>query len=125
MLDQVGLLDDSYFMYSEEVDLCLRIQQAGWQLYWVPQAVVTHHGGQSSKQVASKMFLQLYQSKVRYFRKHHGRLSTFGYKCILGLAAAVRIALSALAFLEPPKQRSHHTGLAQNYRQLLLALPRF
>jgi hypothetical protein len=71
-LDQVGLLDQAYFMYSEEVDLCYRLRRPGWRIYWVPQAVVVHYGGQSTRQVPAAMFLQLYQGKVRYFRKHHG-----------------------------------------------------
>jgi GT2 family glycosyltransferase len=73
VLDQVGFLDGDYFMYSEEVDLCRRIQQAGWRLYWVPQSQVIHYGGQSTRQIAADMFLQLYLGKLKYFRKHNGR----------------------------------------------------
>ena len=60
VLDQIGLMDESYFIYSEEVDLCYRVQQAGWHLYWVPQAQVIHYGGQSTQQVAAEMFMRLY-----------------------------------------------------------------
>ena len=42
-LDRVGLLDEDYFMYSEEVDLCYRVQRAGWRLYWIPQARIVHY----------------------------------------------------------------------------------
>ena len=62
-LEQVGLLDGSYFMYTEEVDLCYRLSQAGWQLWWVPAAKVTHFGEASSRQVAQTMYVQLYRSK--------------------------------------------------------------
>jgi len=64
VLDQVGFLDEDYFIYSEEVDLCYRIQRAGWRLYWFPQANVVHFGGQSTRQVPTEMFLNLYQSKI-------------------------------------------------------------
>ena len=47
-LDQVGLLDERYFMYTEEVDLCYRLAQAGWGLWYVPAAVVTHFGEAST-----------------------------------------------------------------------------
>ena len=60
VLDKIGLMDEDYFMYSEEVDLCTRIQRGGWSLYWVPQAAIIHHGGQSTRQVATEMFLRLY-----------------------------------------------------------------
>ena len=68
-VDQVGLLDDQYFMYTEEMDLCYRLLQAGWELWWVPQAVVTHFGEASSRQVAQDMYVQLYRSKVQFHRK--------------------------------------------------------
>ncbi|UCG25837.1 MAG: glycosyltransferase family 2 protein [Chloroflexota bacterium] len=53
VLESIGLMDQGYFMYSEEVDLCYRIRRAGWRIYWVPQAKVVHFGGQSTQQVAT------------------------------------------------------------------------
>jgi GT2 family glycosyltransferase len=88
VLEQVGVLDPAYFMYSEEIDLCYRIQRAGWRIYWAPAAVIDHYGGQSTRQVAASMFLQLYRSKVRFFRKNQGRWAAVGYKLVL-LAVAL------------------------------------
>ncbi len=65
VVQQVGLLDEGYFMYSEEVDWCTRIRRAGWQIYWTPQARIIHYGGQSARQIADAMFLQLYRGKVQ------------------------------------------------------------
>jgi GT2 family glycosyltransferase len=115
-LDQVGLLDANYFMYSEEVDLCLRIKEAGWSIYWVPEARVVHYGGQSSNQMAERMFLQLYRSKVLYFRKHAGRLPTAAYKGLLATAALTRIVW---AFLTRSRAPDRSQTLASNYRRLL------
>jgi N-acetylglucosaminyl-diphospho-decaprenol L-rhamnosyltransferase len=113
-LDQVGLLDEDYFIFSEEVDLCQRIKSAGWEIYWLPGAEVIHYGGQSTRQVAPQMFLELYRGKVLYFRKRHNRLSAWVYKLILLLAALPRIALAPL-----PACRQ----LAGHYAQLVRALP--
>jgi N-acetylglucosaminyl-diphospho-decaprenol L-rhamnosyltransferase len=124
LLDRIGVLDGDYFMYSEEVDLCLRIQRAGWRLYWVPQSQVIHYGGQSTQQAALKMFLQLYASKLRYFRKHHGRFAGFLYKLILAKAALIRLALSPLILLQPAARREQQLTLACYYWRLLVALPR-
>ncbi|MBN1920174.1 MAG: glycosyltransferase family 2 protein, partial [Anaerolineae bacterium] len=71
-LAQVGLLDEQYFMYTEEMDLCYRLLQAGWENYWVPQARVIHYGEASSKQAAEGMFVALYRSKVQFQRKAFG-----------------------------------------------------
>lgn len=68
-LDEVGLLDDRYFMYTEEVDICYRLARAGWTLWYVPAAMATHHGEASSRQVARAMYVQLYRSKVQFYRK--------------------------------------------------------
>jgi N-acetylglucosaminyl-diphospho-decaprenol L-rhamnosyltransferase len=121
--EQVGLLDASYFMYSEEVDWCTRIKRAGWEIYWVPSSQIVHYGGQSSKQVADAMFLQLYRGKIQYFHKHWGRFATWIYKLILAVATLARLALSPLALLEPEARRRRHIGLARQYGLLLRALP--
>lgn len=122
-VDAVGLLDEGYFMYSEEVDYCYRLRRAGWRLFWVPQAVVVHYGGQSTRQIATEMFLQLYQNKLRYFRKHYGRSGAWRYKLILLWASLMRLAMSPLTFLEPPGERERHRALAGRYWRLLTRLP--
>ena len=123
VLDRVGLLDEGYFMYSEEVDLCFRLQKAGWRLYWVPQSKVVHYWGQSTKQVVLEMFLQLYRGKLRFFRKHYGGLSVFLYKVVLGGAAVMRLAVTPLAWLQKGDQRANKLHLARMYGRLLLTLP--
>jgi len=122
-LVQVGLLDEGFFMYSEEVDLCLRLQQAGWGLYWVPESQVVHYGGQSTRQAAAEMFLMLYGNKVRFFRKHYGPLKANIYKLVLATAALARLGGASLSSLiQTAAQKQNHT-LASNYRRLLAALP--
>lgn len=123
-LDQIGLMDEEYFMYSEELDLCYRLQKGGWPLYWVPQSKIVHYGGQSTKQVATEMFLCLYQSKLIFMRKHQGWLAAQGYKLILLAAAVARLSLSPLAWLEQPARRQRHLALASHYQRLIMALPK-
>lgn len=71
--EQIGLLDDGFFMYSEELDWCRRAAEAGWERVYMPDALVIHHEGQSSGQVAARRHILFNASKVRYFAKHHGR----------------------------------------------------
>lgn len=122
-LDKIGFLDGRYFMYSEEVDLCYRLQKAGWKLFYVPASRVIHYGGQSTKLVAADMFLQLYLGKLTYFRKHYGRLAGIGYKLILLLASLSRLLMTPLAWLQKPAQRKKNLTLARHYGRLLSALP--
>lgn len=71
-IEAVGLLDEGYFMYCEEVDWCWRMQRAGWPLWCVPQAVVTHFEGQSTRQFRESMVLALWRSRLRLYAQHYG-----------------------------------------------------
>ncbi len=79
-LRKVGFFDPNFFLYSEEVDLCRRIQQAGYKIMYWPDIVVIHIGGESSRQIKtlemSSTGAQLIRWRMRstllYYRKHHG-----------------------------------------------------
>jgi hypothetical protein len=122
-LDASGLMDEAYFMYSEEVDLCLQLRRHGWEIHWLPEATVLHYGGQSTRQASKAMFLHLYAGKVRYFRKNHGRLDAVLYKAILAAAAIARLIFSPLLWVQRSPRRSRRWQRVQNYRHLLGALP--
>ena len=116
---QVGLLDEEYFMYTEEVDLCYRLLKAGWSLYWVPMANVVHYGGQSTRQVAREMFIELYRSKVLFFRKTRGMRGVLAYKTILILAALPRVLAGGLR----PARSVPDGWRSRLYLDLLRVLP--
>lgn len=70
-MEDVGTLDESFFMYCEEIDWCLRAKQRGWQIYQIPSARVVHHVAQSTRQFREEMFVELHRSRYRLFRKHY------------------------------------------------------
>ena len=78
VLEQVGLLDEGYFMYGEEKDLCYRARQAGWQVACLPGVDVVHYGGQSADQVPEMAYLAFLDSQLYFLRKfypaRYGRL---------------------------------------------------
>jgi N-acetylglucosaminyl-diphospho-decaprenol L-rhamnosyltransferase len=65
-LDHVGLLDEAYGMYMEEVDFCARVGAAGYAVHILPTVAITHHGGQSTSQVPEAMFLALHRARRRF-----------------------------------------------------------
>mgnify|MGYP000480172851 CR=1 FL=1 len=71
-IEAAGLLDEGYFMYSEELDLCRRVKEAGWQIVYLPEAQVVHYVGKSSEQAVAARHIYFQTSKVHYFRKWHG-----------------------------------------------------
>jgi GT2 family glycosyltransferase len=119
-LAQVGGLDGRYFMYTEEIDLCYRLLQAGWTLHWVPSAQVIHYGAVSTRQIAETMYLQLYLSKIQFCRKFGGERRVSRFKTLLALAYMPRWAVAALGQHVSPALRAP----AHIYRRFLAELPR-
>ncbi len=70
-LAEVGLLDENYWLYVEEVDWCLRCHRAGWAIWQVPAARVVHVGGASSSQFRSSSFVALHRARARFVHKWH------------------------------------------------------
>jgi GT2 family glycosyltransferase len=75
VLEQIGLLDDRYFMYFEELDFCRRAAKAGWSCWYVPQSRIVHLVGQSSGITDRRRRMPAYwfDSRRRYYIKNHGR----------------------------------------------------
>ncbi|MEB3220587.1 MAG: glycosyltransferase family 2 protein [Candidatus Sericytochromatia bacterium] len=78
-LREVGLLDEGFFMYGEEVDWQLRLQRAGWPVWFVPHGTITHLGGGSSRQAVTEMRRQERASRARFVAKHHPPASRWLY----------------------------------------------
>ncbi|MFN8453617.1 MAG: glycosyltransferase family 2 protein [Anaerolineae bacterium] len=70
-IQQVGLLDERYHMYVEEVDWSKRMAAAGWEVYCVPAAAITHYGGQSTGQIHLASFINLWSSRYRFYRRYY------------------------------------------------------
>jgi len=116
-LDEVGLLDESFFVYTEEVDLNYRLKKAGWKNVYVPNSVVVHFGGQSTKQNKTEMFLELYKTKIQFFRKHYGATKTNLYKIILFETSLLRIFIGKI--LNIFQKTTARQNLVRNYLNLV------
>ncbi|MCA9969970.1 MAG: glycosyltransferase family 2 protein [Anaerolineales bacterium] len=95
VLAQVGGLDEAYFMYSEELDWCRRIKDAGWRVVYLPTAVVVHHEGKSSEQAVTARHVNFNRAKLRYFRKFHGRAAAGLIRLVLLANYAWQLLLEA------------------------------
>jgi N-acetylglucosaminyl-diphospho-decaprenol L-rhamnosyltransferase len=71
-ISHVGLMDDEYRMYCEEIDWCWRMRRAGWRALCVPTAHVVHHAGRSTAQVPVDSFLNLWTSRARLYARYQG-----------------------------------------------------
>jgi len=93
-LEQVGGLDERFFLYSEETDWCYRFHQAGWEIAHLALMTVVHHTGPTSR---ADLHAQLSYAKLLFARKHYGNVRALGVRAALALRHAVR-ALGAGAF---------------------------
>ena len=96
VVSQVGGLDEDYFMYSEELDYCRRIHQAGWQVVYYPEAQVTHLSGKSSEQAVTQRHINFNRAKLRYFRKYHGRFVAGVLRLFLLVSYGWQLTLEAI-----------------------------
>ena len=93
--EQIGGLDDGYFMYSEELDWCKRAKQAGWRVVFLGDAKIIHYGGKSSEQAVARSHILFQQSKLRYFRKYHGWLTAQVLRLFLLLNYLAQLEIEA------------------------------
>jgi GT2 family glycosyltransferase len=116
--EQVGGLDEGFFMYSEEMDWCRRIKDAGWLVIYLPTATVIHHEGRSSDQVVPARHIHFQSSKVRYFRKHHGTLQAEALRWFLLATYVYQLGREGLKWLVGHR-RPLRAERVKAYRQVL------
>jgi GT2 family glycosyltransferase len=100
-LDQVGLFDEDFFLYSEEVDLQTRLRQAGWETHYFPELTVVHHESQFSAVIPERRINEMWRSRHRYWRKHHSRMGARVAALATGSQYAARALLSPVARRDP------------------------
>lgn len=76
-LEDAGLLDETFFMYGEDIDLCYRIKEAGWKIVYYGKNSITHFKGASSKKQKNKLIYEFYHAMYIYYKKHHAEESSF------------------------------------------------
>jgi N-acetylglucosaminyl-diphospho-decaprenol L-rhamnosyltransferase len=116
--DQVGPLDEAFFMYSEELDWCRRAKALGWRVVYVPDATIVHHEGQSSIQVVPARHIYFQSSKVYYFRKHHGVLAAEGLRIFLLASYVYQLSLESIKWLIGHKRPLRRERMAAYLRVL-------
>jgi GT2 family glycosyltransferase len=101
----IGPMDERFFLYSEEIDWCLRAHQAGWDVRHLPAMTVTHHAGRRDR---GDLMAQLAYSRTLFAHKHHGTLRALGIRAALAVGHVLRIAARAplLPFKASARERA-------------------
>ncbi len=104
-----GAFDERFFMYFEDADLCRRVRQEGWRIYYAPQVEVVHQTGGSSRSKPKAVWM-LHKSAFLYHRKHgpHGPLGLYSGAVLLGLAARALVKLASGCAADISAKRNSH-----------------
>ena len=102
-LNQIGLLDEDYFMYGEDIDLSYRLLKGGWQNWYLPFDII-HYKGESTQKSTFRYVHTFYQAMLIFFRKHYGHLSIF-FSLPIQLAIYFR---ALMALMQMMGSRFHH-----------------
>jgi GT2 family glycosyltransferase len=105
VIEQIGLLDEQFFLYAEELDWCRSARKAGWEIMTCPAAQMTHLRGTSTEQVKDAALAALVETRLQYYRKHDG-LSTAFLVSLVYAAGCVRRWGA-----EPRKNRAKLAGI--------------
>jgi N-acetylglucosaminyl-diphospho-decaprenol L-rhamnosyltransferase len=94
-LDEIGLFDEEFFIYSEETDLARRLRRAGWRTQYFPEVTVVHHESQFSAGIPERRINEMWRGRHRYWRKHHSAAGARVAAVSMGAQYALRGLLRA------------------------------
>ncbi len=92
-MNEVGMLDEQFFMYGEELDLCFRIKEKGWKVYYVPDARIIHYKGSSSQQRKRKAVIDFHKAMYIFHKKHYANHTFFLLNWLIILGITLRAGL--------------------------------
>lgn len=98
-LEQVGLIDEEYFIYGDEADIQYRLKKAGWQMVYLPNVTTIHYGGRSMNRWSRRKMV--YRGKMLFFQKNYGPIQTLALRVMLAGLSLAKLAIWGAAFVWP------------------------
>ncbi|WP_205499699.1 glycosyltransferase family 2 protein [Rufibacter psychrotolerans] len=96
-LEKVGLLDENFFMYGEDIDLSYRIKEGGYEVYYFPQTRIIHYKGESTRKTSVNYVFMFYRAMMVFARKHFSGRQAWLYSFLIQLAIYLRAGIAILA----------------------------
>lgn len=105
-LAKVGLLDERFFIYAEDIDWCKRFNMAGWDIVYYPDAKVIHYGGGSSSNAPIAFYIEMQRAYLQYWQKHYNRYHQICFASIMLLHHIFRVVGWTLSTIIDPREKS-------------------
>ena len=121
-VENVGGLDERFFMYFEETDWCFRFKQAGGEVWLVPSAGVIHFGGGSTGHFDEQRLVYYFESLLRFYDKHHGAIGRAAVRILVFLRSASRIPIWILTGVVRPRLRAAARSSCRGYARVIRSL---
>ncbi len=118
VVDEVGLLDERFFMFGEGPDWCRRIKRAGWKIMFLPNCPIVHFGGVTNRKSSVKMSVQHYKSMYLYFRKESA-IRGFCYRFLIIMIYVAKSGVVYVKHLMYGTQDKSYSELLTYYRALI------
>lgn len=114
-IDQVGGLDETFFMYGEDIDWCYRIKEAGWGIYYYPRTYIVHYKGASARRKPMKIIYEFHRAMWVFHRKHYAKRYGMLTNTAVWLGIALKFSLSLIRnkLIRPASQKELASGHAE------------
>jgi len=119
-LDQIGLLDEGYFIYGDEADLQYRLNKAGWKVYFLPTSTIIHFGGRSMDRWKRRKMV--YRGKMLFYQKNYGFLPTLLLRMLFGVMSLLKLVVWLFGFMIPSRNEQARKELRSNLDVLKLCV---
>jgi GT2 family glycosyltransferase len=119
-LEQVGLLDESYFIYGDEADLQYRLNQAGWKVVFLPNSSIIHFGGRSMDRWKRRKMV--YRGKMMFYKKNYGFFKTLLLRMLFFVMSLVKLLVWCVLFFVPSRHEQAKKELRSNLDVMGLCL---
>lgn len=116
VLEEVYMFDENFFLYFEDIDLCLRIREKGWKLVYIPQAEVFHKGGATTSSLVVSSRHEYRKSQLYFYQKHNSRGSLFLLRIYLYLNFCLLFLFSSLGKSGELRRKRDFFELLKNFK---------
>ncbi len=124
IVDEIGMLDENFFLFSEDVDWCIRASRKGWAVIFYPEAAIIHYGGQSAQKNFALKITSFYQKRFYFAKKYFGRFALLILRFISFFELISKwLIVGILLKMDPKERQARLNGYKQAFKLIFRKIP--